>query len=82
MSQKTCFILIKQKSSNIALFYHNKIIDLDILKVPHPKLYYRNFVLVPFNEIAPNFQCPVTKKNISQLLSECSDDSKISIHTH
>ena len=64
------------------LFYHNKIIDLDILKVPHPKLYYRNFVLVPFNEIAPNFQCPVTKKNISQLLSECSDDSKISIHTH
>jgi len=64
------------------LFYDNQIIDLDILKVPHPKLYYRNFVLVPFNQIAPNFQCPVTKKNISQLLSECSDESKISIYTH
>ena len=64
------------------LFYHNKIIDVDSLKVPHPQLYYRNFVLVPFNEIEPDFQCPVTYKTISQLLSECSDESKISMYTH
>ncbi len=64
------------------LFYDNQIIDLDTLKIPHPQLYYRNFVLVPFNQIEPSFQCPVTHKNISQLLRECCDESKISIHTH
>ena len=37
------------------MFYDDAIIDLNILQIPHPKLYYRNFVLVPFNQIAPNF---------------------------
>ena len=64
------------------LFYDDAIIDVDILKIPHPKLYDRNFVLVPLNQIAPNFKCPVTNKNISELLGECSDESKISLHTY
>lgn len=64
------------------LFYDNIISDLDTLKIPHPQLYYRNFVLVPFNQIEPSFQCPVTNKTISKLLSECPDESKISIYTH
>ena len=64
------------------LFYDDQIIDSDALKVPHPKLYYRNFVLVPFNEIEPSFRCPVKNKTISQLLMDGSDQSEISLYPH
>ncbi len=55
------------------LFYDKEIIHLSHLHVPHPEMHNRNFVLVPLNEIAPEFIHPVFKKNIAQLLEECPD---------
>ncbi len=49
------------------IFYDDKIIDEPNLKIPHPRVYERKFVLEPLNEIAPNFICPKTHKQISEL---------------
>lgn len=70
--------------------YSSRIIDIDILlyddlvthenglKIPHPLLHERRFVLVPLCELAPDMIHPVLKKSISVLLEECRDRSKIS----
>ena len=50
------------------LFFDDVIMDSKHLVVPHPELQNRAFVLVPLNEIAPDFIHPVFKKNIASLL--------------
>jgi len=55
------------------LFYNNDIISTEKVKVPHPLLHERRFVLEPLAEIAPAFIHPKLKKSISQLLLECKD---------
>ena len=59
------------------LFYGNEIIDKDHMKVPHGQIENRKFVLVPLNEIAPEFMHPVFKKSISQLLEDTTDKLKV-----
>ena len=59
------------------LFFGNKIIQTPLLKIPHPALRKRNFVLVPMEEIAPKFRDPVTGKTIRELLHQCSDIGKV-----
>jgi 2-amino-4-hydroxy-6-hydroxymethyldihydropteridine diphosphokinase len=41
------------------LFYGNEIIDEPNLKIPHPLIQERDFVLTPMAEIAPNFVHPL-----------------------
>jgi 2-amino-4-hydroxy-6-hydroxymethyldihydropteridine diphosphokinase len=55
------------------LFYGDEVVDSLTLRVPHPEMQHRNFVLVPLNEIAPELVHPVLKKSIAQLLEACSD---------
>lgn len=69
--------------------YKNRIIDIDILlfdeeiifyndlKVPHPEMLKRKFVLVPLTEIAPNLIHPITKKTILICLQNCEDNQSI-----
>ncbi|RLD83567.1 MAG: 2-amino-4-hydroxy-6-hydroxymethyldihydropteridine diphosphokinase, partial [Bacteroidetes bacterium] len=69
--------------------YHNRNIDIDILlfdddiifyndlKVPHPRMLERKFVLVPLTEIAPNVIHPIAKKTILICLKNCNDNSEI-----
>ena len=57
------------------LFYHDLILDNPGLQVPHPGIPDRRFVLVPMNEIAPDFIHPVFQRPISALLSSCTDRS-------
>lgn len=52
------------------LLYGNKIIDEERLKIPHPLMHTRLFVLEPLAEIAPNMVHPGLQKTILQLYQE------------
>lgn len=52
------------------LFIDDEIIYNDRLKVPHPYIEERKFVLEPLNEIEPFLVHPVLKKKVFQLLNE------------
>ena len=54
-----------------------EIIDSELLKVPHPQMQHRKFVLLPLADIASKEMHPVLKKSISQLLAETTDASPI-----
>jgi 2-amino-4-hydroxy-6-hydroxymethyldihydropteridine diphosphokinase len=55
------------------LFFNNEIYDLRFLKVPHPGMANRRFVLFPLAEIAPGLLHPILKKSITAMLHECPD---------
>jgi len=59
------------------LLLDQQILHLPELKVPHPLLHQRRFALLPLEEIAPFLLHPVLKKNIRQLLGECSDPGDV-----
>lgn len=67
--------------------YVSRIIDIDILflddlqqqtkklKIPHPELEHRRFVLQPMADVQPQFEHPGSGKNMIRLLAETGDDS-------
>ena len=59
------------------LLFENEIQDLSFLKIPHPEMQNRRFVLTPLAEIDPELQHPVLKKSVSQLLEECPDNLEV-----
>ena len=66
-----------------------RVIDLDLLlcgsdirsegslRVPHPKMHLRRFVLVPLVEISPGAWHPVLKMTAAALLESCPDRSRV-----
>ena len=58
------------------LFYEDKIIYSENLKVPHIHLHKRNFVLVGANEIVPEKIHPELNKSVKQLYIESADRTK------
>ena len=52
------------------LLYDDQIINLPDLKVPHPDMQNRDFVLRPLAQIAPDTVHPVLRKTITQLWKE------------
>jgi 2-amino-4-hydroxy-6-hydroxymethyldihydropteridine diphosphokinase len=59
------------------LFFNDDIIHSKGLKVPHPQLAFRKFVLVPISEIAPQLIHPVLKKTMLELLKDCKDSLNV-----
>jgi 2-amino-4-hydroxy-6-hydroxymethyldihydropteridine diphosphokinase len=55
------------------LFYNKEVIEEKILNVPHPQIPNRRFVLIPLNELSPNFKHPVFQQSIHHLLQICKD---------
>jgi len=60
------------------LFYDDQIHNDTFLKLPHPEIQNRRFVLVPLAEIAPEFIHPVFQKTIAELLAACRDPLTVS----
>lgn len=55
------------------LFYNREIVKEEGLTIPHPEVQNRRFALEPLREIAAEWEHPVLKKTIRQLLKECPD---------
>ena len=47
--------------------------DTDFLRLPHPRLHERRFVLEPLAEVAPRLVHPVLKKSAAELLESIDD---------
>jgi 2-amino-4-hydroxy-6-hydroxymethyldihydropteridine diphosphokinase len=58
------------------LLIDDEIIDAELLKIPHPYMHERAFVLVPLTEIAPAFTHPVLKKSLQELSDELNSNDK------
>jgi 2-amino-4-hydroxy-6-hydroxymethyldihydropteridine diphosphokinase len=61
------------------IFYDDLVLDSELLEIPHPRMHKRNFVLIPVNEIASEWNHPVLNKSVKQLLQESQDTSYVSI---
>ena len=63
--------------------YNNQVLDFKYknlnITVPHKELIFRNFVLLPLQEISPEWKHPVTKENISTLINKLPEEDKKSI---
>lgn len=54
------------------LFFGARVIDERNLKIPHPRLRERRFVLEPLAELIPGLMHPVLKKTVAELLGKIS----------
>ncbi len=69
-----------------------RILDIDILSIgrrvikntelslPHPDLINRKFVLVPWNEIAPEYIVPYWNRSVRELVRDCPDQSIVEVY--
>jgi 2-amino-4-hydroxy-6-hydroxymethyldihydropteridine diphosphokinase len=53
------------------LCFGNQIISTEHLKIPHIGMAERDFVLLPFADIAPDFIVPTLNRSINDLLKNC-----------
>ena len=61
------------------LLYGDLILNKQRLKIPHPELTNRRFVLAPLAEIAGHVWHPVAQKDIASLLEACKDELPVDV---
>ena len=55
--------------------FNNEIIETKNLKIPHPLMHERLFVLIPMADLQLDWKHPLLNQNISELLGNCSDQN-------
>lgn len=82
-----CLLIEKKGGRSVKGEMSPRRIDIDILQfgeievrssrltLPHPEMHRRRFVLIPLQEIMPDFTHPISGKHIRLLLEECGDRS-------
>lgn len=61
------------------LFYDSLVVSKRNLKIPHPELPNRRFVLLPLSELAPQMVHPVLTSSVSEMLAGTKDPKKITL---
>jgi len=59
------------------LLFDQDVIDKRALKIPHPEMHKRRFVLLPLAELAPQVIHPQLGQSISTLLATVKDDKRV-----
>ena len=62
------------------LFFGEEVIELENLKVPHPFIGERRFVLVPLEELFYQRKHPISGKTFAQMLKDCEDRSEVELY--
>ncbi|WP_068675790.1 2-amino-4-hydroxy-6-hydroxymethyldihydropteridine diphosphokinase [Oceanobacillus sp. Castelsardo] len=55
------------------LTYNNENSTVEELLIPHPRMHERAFVLIPLQEIAPNFRIPTWNQHAGDLLNKLQE---------
>lgn len=61
------------------LLADQEVIDKRALRVPHPELHKRRFVLLPLAELAPHVIHPALGQSVSSLLATVKDSKRVSL---
>jgi 2-amino-4-hydroxy-6-hydroxymethyldihydropteridine diphosphokinase len=61
------------------LLSENEVVDKRALRVPHPEMHKRRFVLLPLAELAPHVVHPGLGQSVSALLASLKDDKRVSL---
>jgi len=59
------------------LIYRDELRNTEFLRLPHPRMHLRRFVLEPLNELVPTLEHPVLKQSIAGLLESSEDLSAV-----
>ena len=59
------------------LFFNDEVIKKPGLRIPHPLIQERRFVLVPLNEISSELTHPVFFQSVTKLLEQTTDDKEV-----
>ena len=59
------------------LLYGDLRLDTEFLKIPHPRMHLRRFVLVPLAELAPHVVHPTTNETILEILENLDDTFEV-----
>ena len=59
------------------LFFDSEVVSSKTLKIPHPELHKRRFVLMPLAELAPHITHPHLGVSLSELLGGLKDPKKV-----
>ena len=59
------------------LIYGDVTSDTEFLRLPHPRLHQRRFVLEPLVEIAPRLVHPTLERSVAELLENVPDKSEV-----
>ena len=62
------------------LYCDDVVLKSETLTIPHPRLYERNFALVPLIEIAGDLTDPVLKITVDEIYDRCQDKKEVYLY--